>query len=345
MQNKLFKFLKILFNWQRPNKGFTLVELLVAMVISTIVIGIAGFGIVTILTMDNKAEASIERQVDLNRAFDFLTNEIHMARKINSTDTTVANGTTVTVNDVVANSGLKLADLGNYGTLVLYLEIPIDNPPATCPKNKSNGGSAPPEPSNYDRVVYDIRANTGVWLDPRVINRYGRIPSSDGTINPCSAPVSSDIFVDAISDVDIKPTNCTIPSVLSGSGGFYACTQGLNVNLYLRSRGNNKTAYSIASKAVSRLSGIVSAPLTLSGKRLFSTDTMNFTWTWTGSSSGVIFKLVRCVNGVDEEVYKGSGLNASTTLFGNPKDQNCYTVTAIVNSTTPVMSNKVCEPK
>jgi prepilin-type N-terminal cleavage/methylation domain-containing protein len=345
MQNKLFKFFKILFNWQRPNQGFTLAELLVAIVISTIVMGIAGFGIVTILTMDNKAEASIERQVDLNRAFDFLTNEIHMARKINSTDTTVANGTTITVNDVVANSGLKLADLGNYGTIVLYLEIPIDNPPATCPKNKSNAGSAPPEPSNYDRVVYDIRANTGVWLDPRVINRYGRIPSSNGTINPCNDPVSSDIFVDAISDVNINPTNCTLPAVLSGSGGFYACTEGLEVDLYLRSRGNDKTAYSIASKAVSRLTSIAPAPLTLSGKRLFSSDTMNLTWTWTGSSSGVTFKLVQRLNGVDKEVYNGSALNASSTLSGNSKDQNCYTVTAIVNSTTKVESNQVCEPK
>ncbi len=71
--HKLFKLLKKVFNWRRLNRGFTLIELLVAVVISTIVMGMAGFGIVTILTMDNRAEASIERQVDLNRAFDFLT--------------------------------------------------------------------------------------------------------------------------------------------------------------------------------------------------------------------------------------------------------------------------------
>ena len=70
MRNKLFKLLKKVANWQRLNRGFTLIELLVAMTISTIILGIAGFGIVTILTMNNRAEASIERQVDLNRAFD-----------------------------------------------------------------------------------------------------------------------------------------------------------------------------------------------------------------------------------------------------------------------------------
>ncbi len=344
MPNKLFKLLKKVFNWQRFNQGFTLIELLVAVVISTIVIGIAGFGVMTMLTMDNKAEASIERQVDLNRAFDFLTNEIHMAQRINSTATTVANGTTVTVDDVVASSGLNLLDLGNYGTTVLYLEIPINDPPGVCPAGSPNAGLAPPSPSDYDRVVYDIRANSGVWLDPRVINRYGRIPDSNGTINPCDSPVASDIFVDAISDIDINPTNCKLPTVLSGSGGFYACTEGLKVDLYLRSRGGtNTTAYNIASKAVSRLSSAGNVTLALSGTRS-GTDKMNLAWTWTGAS-GVTFKLVGRLNEVETELYNGSDSNTSTTLSGNSGDLNCYTVTAIDSSNTQIVSNQVCESK
>lgn len=343
MPKQLFKLGRV-FNNQKNNRGFTLVELLVALVISTIVIGIAGFGITTILTMDNKAEASIERQVDLNRAFDFLTNEIRMAKRINFTATTAANGTTVSVDDVVNSSGINLSELGDYGTIVLYLEIPINDPPGVCPADSPNAGLAPPEPSDRDRVVYDIRATTGLWLDPQVINRYGRIPNLDGIIDPCSNPVQSDIFVDAISDIDINPTNCTPPAVLSGSGGFYACTEGLKVDLYLRGRGTNKTAYNIASKAVSRLSSGNTTPLTLSGTRL-STNTMNLSWTWTGAPSGVTFKLVQRVNGVDTEIYSGSALNASSTLSGNPNDVNCYTVIAIVGSNTPINSNQVCQPK
>ncbi len=346
MKSKLFKFLKKVFNWQRLNQGFTLIELLIAVVISTIVIVIAGFGIATILTIDNRAEASIERQVDLNRAFDFLTNEIRMAQRINFTANTVANGSTVTLDNVVTSSGLDLGELGSYGTIVLYLEIPINDPPAVCPANSPNAGLPPPDPSNYDRVIYDIRANTGVWLDPQVINRYGRIPSRNGTINPCNDPIAGDIFVDAISDIDINPTNCTSPAVLSGSGGFYACTEDLKVDLYLRGRGTNATAYNIASKAVSRLSSTTTVALTLSGTRLSSTDTMNLTWAWTGSSSGVNFKLVRSINGgVATEIYNGSALNFSSTLTGNPSDSNCYTVTATVGSNTPIDSNQVCESK
>lgn len=344
MQNKLFKLLKKVAKWQKRNQGFTLVELLVAMIISTIIIGIAGFGIATILTMDSRAEASIERQVDLNRAFDFLTNEIRMAQRINFTATTATNGTTVTVNDVVASSGMNLGDLGNYGTTVLYLEIPIGDPPGVCPLKGPNAGLAPPEPSNYDRVVYDIRVNTGVWLDPQAIHRYGRIPNNNGTIDPCSNPVPGDIFVDAVSDIDINPTDCTPPAVLSGSGGFYACTEGLKVDLYLRGRGNNVTAYNIASKAVSRLSSTTNIALSLSGTRLSSTDTLNLAWTWTGAS-GATFKLVQRVNGSNTEIYSGADLNAPSTLSGNPNDLNCYTVTAIVNSNPQIDSNKVCEPK
>ena len=343
MKKKLLKFFKKVFNWRKPSGGFTLIELLIAIVISTIVISIAGFGIAAILTIDNRAEASIERQVDLNRAFDFLTNEIRMAQRINFTATTAANGTTVTVDDVVASSGLNLTELGNYGTMVLYLEIPINNPPGVCPAGSSNAGLAPPTPSNYDRVVYDLRANTGVWLDPQVINRYGRIPSSDGTIDPCSNPVAEDIFVDAISDIDINPTNCKSPAVLTGKGGFYACTEGLKVDLYLRSRGNNATAYNIASRAVSRLSSTSTVALTLFGTRLSGTNTINMSWTWTGDN-GVTFKLVQRVNGVATEIYSGSNLNFSSTLSGNSKDLNCYTVTAI-NGNTQIDSNQVCEPK
>ncbi len=346
MKSEFFKFFKKVFNWQKLNRGFTLIELLIAVVISTIVIAIAGFGIVAILTMDNRAEASIERQVDLNRAFDFLTNEIRMAQKINSTATTAANGSTVTLNNVVASSGLDLAELGSYDTIVLYLEIPINDPPTVCPAGSPNAGLAPPSPSNYDRVIYDIRANTGVWLDPQVINRYGRIPSINGTIDPCSNPVPSDIFVDAISDVDINPTNCNSPAVLSGKGGFYACTEGLKVDLYLRGRGTNATAYNIVSKAVSRLSGTATIALTLSGTRVASTNTMNLNWAWTGSPSGVTFKLVRSVNGgAATEIYQGTALNTSSTLVGNPNDANCYIVTAIVGSNTPINSNQVCELK
>lgn len=343
--SKIFIFSKIV-GTQKPSAGFTLVELLVAALISIIVISIAGFGIVTILAINKKAEARTERRIDLSRAFDFITNEIRMTRRINRTATTVANGTTITVDDVVTSSSLSLSDLGSYGTIVLYLEIPITSAiPATCPAGGPNAGSVPPTPADHDRVVYDIRSNTTTWLGPRVINRYGRIPKSGGTIDPCSNPISSDILVDSISDINISPTpTCNLPAVLSGTKGFYACVNGRQVDVYLQSRVTDTEAHNLTSRAVSRLRSSTTAAPILAGTRSPGTDTMNLSWTWTGSSS-VTFKLYQRVGGVTTEIYSGSDLSTPSTLTGMAGEPNCYTVTATVGSNTSPYSNQVCESK
>lgn len=342
--SKIFTVSKIV-DTQKPTAGFTLVELLVAALISIIVISMAGFGIVTILAINKKAEAMTERRIDLSRAFDFITNEIRMSRRINRTATTVANGTTITVDDVVT-SGLSLSALGSHGTIVLYLEIPITSAiPATCPAGGPNAGSVPPTPADYDRVVYDIRSNTTTWLGPRVINRYGRIPKSDGTIDPCSDPISSDILVDSISDTNISPTpTCNFPAVLSGTKGFYACVNGRQVDVYLQSRVTDTEAHNLTSRAVSRLRSSTTEPVPiLAGTRTSGTNTMNLSWTWTGGS--VTFKLYQRAGGVTTEIYSGSDLSASSTLTGMAGEPNCYTVTATVGSNTSPYSNQVCEPK
>lgn len=58
------------------SKGFTLVELLVAVAITGIVVTAAGFGLVTILQANKKAEAQTERRMDLNRALDYIADDI-----------------------------------------------------------------------------------------------------------------------------------------------------------------------------------------------------------------------------------------------------------------------------
>lgn len=58
------------------SQGFTLVELLVAVAITGIVITAAGFGLVTILQANKKAEAQAGRRMDLNRALDYIADDI-----------------------------------------------------------------------------------------------------------------------------------------------------------------------------------------------------------------------------------------------------------------------------
>jgi Tfp pilus assembly protein PilE len=335
-----------LFKVGKQAQGFTLVELLVALLISMIVIAVAAWSFTTITNMIKVSEIEIERRADLSRAFDFITYEIRAAKRVNHTATTIANSS-ITVADVAASSGLSLASLGTYGTLVLYLEIPIlDPPPAVCPAGGPNAGLPPPAPADYDQVVYDIRTNLTHWLGPRVITRYGRVPQLDGSINPCSSPVGSDILVDAITDVNPTPTpTCNPPSVLSGSGGFYACVYGGLVNLYLQSQVINLKTQDVDSNALSRPGNNTLAAPVLS-KTGTSANPISLNWTWTGSS-GVEFKLYRSLAGGNPNlVYSGPNLNANNVpLIGNPGDQNCFTVIATAGAYTSDESISVCETR
>lgn len=255
--------LKII-NTKKTSTGFTLVELLVAMSLTLIVTSITGFGLVAIMTNNNKAEAKTQRRIEINRALAFISDEVRMARKINPTSPT--NNTTTTAGDAVVASAantalfsppLKLVvvegtdvSITSISTVpavkkqvVLYLEIPL-TPITTpnCPAGGPNATSPPPEPATYDRVVYYIYPDSSnEWLGPRTIKRYGRNPNIQGTINPCSTP-ELETFIDSISDSDIDPNTsnnppCPVaPAVRSGKEGFYACVNGRDVSLYLRSK-------------------------------------------------------------------------------------------------------------
>lgn len=268
MKNYLKTYLKI-FNIRSSSAGFTLIELMIAMALTTIVVSAAGFGLITMTDNNKKAEAKTQRRIELSRASDFIMDEIRMARRINTTTntTTTAGNAVVASNTAIPFSqsstlstslspalGIDLNDSSARNKIVLYLEIPITGTiPSICPtgSNAPNPGKTPPSPSTYDRVVYDIRTDAA-WLPPRVITRYGRIPRSDGTINPCSSPQASEALVDSISDTDINPT-CTSPAVRSGVEGFYACVNGQMMDLYLRSKVPQSEDYNLSSKGFSRI--------------------------------------------------------------------------------------------
>ncbi|WP_039717551.1 prepilin-type N-terminal cleavage/methylation domain-containing protein [Scytonema millei] len=330
------------FHISQHSRGFTLVELLIAVLISTMVIIIAGFALVTIASFDNKAEARTERQIDLNRAFDFMSHEIRMASRINRLETEVADNSTTTLEKIVEDAGIK-TKLGSYGTIALYLEIPTTNIPPSCPPSTASYTVPADYQTGYDKVVYDIRPTTGSWLSPRVIARYGRIPNVDGSIDPCKNPIASDILVDSISDTNINPT-C---AVKFGAGGFYACVDGSLVDLFLRGAVSGTENQDVTGRAFSRLSSYSTelAPV-LSGSKSGTTE-MNLTWTWSGTGNPT-YKVYRTVDGAATEVYSGSvsSLNSNSltaSLRPSSGKQNCYTVRATIGSYTSAPSNARCE--
>jgi type II secretory pathway pseudopilin PulG len=234
------------------SQGFTLIELLVAGLLGAVVILVAWSGLISAMSMSQEAQSRSERQAELNKALDFMTNEIRMARSINASETTSANGTTVTLQNVVTSAGVDLAALGNYGTLGLYLERPTQKDiPTVCPPGGPNAGDPPPAPADFDPIVYDIRPSPSGWLKPRMVTRYGRVPSSDGTVNPCNNPISSDPMIDALSTV--MKTTPTCSGVLSGAGGFYSCVNEKEASLFFQSDINNGEIKTVSSSVASRV--------------------------------------------------------------------------------------------
>jgi prepilin-type N-terminal cleavage/methylation domain-containing protein len=300
---------------RRSERGLSLIELLVASAITSVVILVAGYGLIAALNGEKVAQAMSARRSELNRAFDFMTNEIRMAQSINRTASYPPSGTSASVADVVAQSGLSLSALGSYGTLALYLEVPTTNPTATCP-------------AEFDRIVYDIRPSADGWLPPRTIHRYGRTPRADGTINPCSTPISSDVLVDAVAEkLDNAPV-CSAPGVLTGADGFMACVNGAQVDLFLQSAVAGKSSRKIQSAASSRLVSItqsLNSIQLLQNRASATASTIDFSWVYPGTATSITYELSRTINGVSSVIYTGS--NTSYT-------ENLATLTSVNSGTS-----------
>lgn len=65
-----------------PLAGFTLPELLVASLITSLVLTAAGFGLVRILQANQKSATEQERQSELNRALNFMADDIKEAKSV-----------------------------------------------------------------------------------------------------------------------------------------------------------------------------------------------------------------------------------------------------------------------
>lgn len=211
------KLLKIL-NKRNSSSGFTLIELLIAAVITTIVVSVAGTGLVAITSKNRTAKAETDRRVELNRALDFMADEARQAIAIAPTASTDL--ATVASNFDPSNR-----------TPVLTLQIP--------------GVS--------QRVIYYIASPSSLWLGPRVIYRWGPNPdngdtANDGTYTNPNLPTNwaYEPLVDLIEDSAPSPSPVCGTAVLnpsSGVTGFYACVESNGRAAQVHLRGRLKGAY------------------------------------------------------------------------------------------------------
>jgi prepilin-type N-terminal cleavage/methylation domain-containing protein len=329
------------------NLGFTLIELLVASLLVSVVILVAWTGLLSVMNMTQAAEARSARQTELTQALDFMTNEIRMSRSINQSATAKANGSTVALANVVTSTGFNLANLGTYGDIGLYLERDTNsNIPAVCPAGGPNAGLPPPSPADYDRIVYDIRPSPSGWLSPKILVRYGRVPSANGAINPCSSPISGDPMADALSATRTPPP-CS--GVLSGNGGFYSCVTDNQADLLFQSAISSVGTKQVSSSVSSRLQSITPSPpstLTLTVAFIKSNE-VKLNWTWYGSGTVSSYEVIRDWDGTTNSIYTGTGTSISKHKIGfvSTGDQVCFLVKAQTSSPTRVDSNSACVTK
>lgn len=64
--------------------GFTLIELLIAATLTSIVLTLAGQGVVAMMQAENRIGSEITRRTNLNRSLEFIADEIRMAKSVST---------------------------------------------------------------------------------------------------------------------------------------------------------------------------------------------------------------------------------------------------------------------
>ena len=176
----------------QSSAGFTLTELLIGAALTSVVIGAAGFGLMSMLNGNKTAKNQVERRTKVNRALDFISDEARRARTIRDE-----------TNTDLSTLGLSLPS-GVDAKVVLSLEIP-------------NGDGSD------ENVVYYVRDASSNWEGPQVLYRWGPPLDDDGSYTTNDyQPVA---LIDQIDDTASNPTcqSTWSASPSSDATGFYAC--------------------------------------------------------------------------------------------------------------------------
>jgi len=226
-------YLKKIFNPRQSSAGFTLIELLVAASITTVVVGASGYGLVSIMSANRTASAQTDRRMELNRALDFMADEVRQTNAINRIAAPVAS----------KPASMTTVEAGTVQS-ILVLEIPTLVQP----------------------VVYHIAQpqSSTPWLGPRAIYRWGPGLDNNGNYN---STWTNEPLVDLIEDEQPSPnpvcSNHWTPSPNAPARkGFYACIDPTRriAELHLlgkvtKAYGSSAPPYKVSSKVFSRVDG------------------------------------------------------------------------------------------
>ena len=198
---------------QISQRGFTLVELLVALVITGIVISLTGTGLYALMNANQRSQIETTDRLELEQALAFMTDEIKMSQQ------------------VMTNIPSEATDF-NQASGATAIQIILVLKPAI--------GSKLTKP-----IIYYLAdpPNSSVWLGLRVIYRWGPTLLQNGNYSDGDgkdvagilpgAPIEyfNEVLVDRISDRVTASANIacessynySIPTAVTARKGFYAC--------------------------------------------------------------------------------------------------------------------------
>jgi prepilin-type N-terminal cleavage/methylation domain-containing protein len=196
-------------------RGFTLIEVLVALAITGIVISLTGSGLYALMMANQRSQIETTDRLELEQALAFMTDEIKMSQQVM---TNIPSPASSIQNFNAASGSSRVQPI-----LVLY--------PA-------------PTSGLKNPIVYYLAdpPNSSVWLGPRVIYRWGPTLLQNGNYSDgdghdvsqiiSGSPVAyyNEVLVDRMSDKVAAQANIACESSYSYAAptiakrlGFYAC--------------------------------------------------------------------------------------------------------------------------
>jgi type II secretory pathway component PulJ len=187
------KELQKLFKKNKSNAGFTLTELLVGLIMSTIVIGAAGWGLMQILVTTSTETTRVSARNETSRAFSFVADEVRAAQfmEVDMSDSNINAVASDYQSDAISGASVRLA-----------LQVP----------------------GVQQRIIYSVAPppSGSVWKGPLVIYRWGPNLDAKGAYTDPNNPLSwgNEPLIDNVSDAS-QTANCGGTDVTYE--GFYAC--------------------------------------------------------------------------------------------------------------------------
>jgi prepilin-type N-terminal cleavage/methylation domain-containing protein len=228
---------------QERDRGFTLIEIMVALAVNSIVLLLAGGGLVAIMNANHRSQIEISARLELEQALAFMSDEIKMSRQI--------------LTNVPSNSSNESSRFRSASGSSEIKPILILNPA--------------PNTGLTDPIIYYLAdpPPRSVWLGPKVIYRWGPTLLQNGNYSNgrgrdlaeigqgSAVEYYNEVVVDRMSDRSSSTNpdcdridDISIPNSIDRQG-FYACisNDGRSVRLWMQ----KQTTQSNRSQSVNAL--------------------------------------------------------------------------------------------